>query len=876
MVNELKYWVWRLPIAGLALSCLLSGCLDNMLNLPAPVRVQWDCLNVSAQTQVSDEEVLLIRLIKNQDHQALIALLERYPNLLENNPNKMSALHVAAYFGNLPALKTILEKGGGHIDSGTCQGNSPLHFAAFSLQTQAVTFLLAQGANPQVANTAGDTPLHFVSGVPVEWLYLSTQTEFPLSLIAMPEKLRAELLPVRTSYADLKQAQKQIIDTLLQAGVPVDIKNKQGQTPLFYAAMSKDVEAFRQLNLADGYILAKDQSNQSLLHQLALGPLPLETLLKLPKDPRKWSDAAIYQAKSDREKPLLTLIQAMIQLGVPFDTGDRQGLRPLHMAARTGQESILALLLQAGANTNAPEDGADPLALASAVGDLAAVQSLVKAGARLNFFLKDSHALAEAARYGHESVVDYLLQQGYRIELSGVSALTAAVTANQENMVKLLLRSGAQINYQSPLAAAFQQKNLGLVQLLLDAGADPQGLDLNGNAAWAAISNDNPPFGLPSIDHSFFDEEKPSLDAVAFFRQLPVKPVLRSQNVQGETLLHTWLKANQAVSLLEAAGPVSDTVNLPNREGNTVLQEAVKAQKLTWVKALLAQGADLNWANNQGETALDLAIAGGDAEILDYVAGLPGQNLTFRQHSSAYLQALANGHLTSIEKLTQQADWDSLYHDKTGKSLWGYFFEKQSGRLYNNTLALLNLLLKAGLNPNQALDPEAGTPLHFLSKNADVEGVKRVLAKGADPNLNMPHNPDNNLRETPLHIAVNSNAQAVIDELLRAKADPRIHNGEGKTALHLCVQAGQAETLQKFLAEGWKLDIADWQDRGLLWQALEADQTTLLPTLLAKIPQARMLKDLNQNPKISTASLALLNQQPALKAFLETSQRPPL
>lgn len=876
MVKGLKYLLERLSFTGLALTCLLSGCLDNMLNLPAPVRVQWDCLNISTPTQVSDEEILLIRLIKNQDHQSLSALLERYPNLLENNPNKMSALHVAAYFGNLPALKTILAQGGDHIDSGTCQGNSPLHFAAFSLQTQVVAFLLAQGANPQVANTAGDTPLHFVSGVPVEWLYLSTQTEFPLSLIAMPEKLRAELLPVRTSYADLKQAQKQIIDTLLQAGVPVDIKNEQGQTPLFYAAMSKDIEAFRQLNLADGYILVKDQLDQSLLHQLALGPLPLETLLKLPKDPRKWSDAAIYQAKSDREKPLLTLIQEMIQLGVPFDTGDRQGLRPLHMAARTGQESILALLLQAGANTNAPEDRADPLALASAGGDLAAVQSLVKAGARLNFFLKDSHALAEAARHGHEDVVDYLLKQGYRIELSGVSALTAAITGNQENTVKMLLRSGAQLNYQAPLAAAFQQKNLGLVQLLLDAGADPQSLDLNGNTAWAAISKENPLFGLPSIDPHFFGQEKPPLNTAAFFRQLPIKPDLLTQNAGGETLLHQWLKANHAISLLESAGNLGNSVNLPNNQGNTPLQAAVVVNNLAWAKAFLAQGADPNWKNIRSETALDLAIANGANDLIVHLAGLPGQTLAFRQHSSAYLQALANGHLTSIEKLTQQADWDPQYQDKTGKSLWGYFFEKQSGRLYNNTLALLNLLLKAGLNPNQALDPVEGTPLHWLSKNADEEGVKRVLAKGADPNLNMPHNPDNNLRETPLHIAVNSNAQGVIDELLRAKADPRIHNGDGKTALHLCVRAGQAETLQKFLAQGWKLDVADWQDRGLLWQALEADQTTLLPTLLAQIPLARLRKDLNLNPKISSTALDFLSKVPDLKAFLDTSQRPPL
>jgi ankyrin repeat protein len=876
---KLKYPSWRCILVSWALPTLLSGCgLNQLLNTPAPLQMELTCLNQAINTEsdrISEQELQLIRLIKNQDHLALATLLQQNPNLLENNPTQISPLHIAAYFGNLPALKSILEKGA-KIDNANCRGNTPLHFAAFALQAEAVAYLLAQGANPKAANQTGDTPLHFASGVPVEWLLLSMQSDVPLSLIALPDKLRSELRQSRPNYAEIKQEQRQIIAAFLQKGVPVDIKNNEERTPLFYAAMSKDIEAFRQLNLSDGYILFKDRSTgQSLIHQLALGPLPLDVWLNPPKDLSKFADASIYQSSEKREQPLISLIHEMIQLDLPFDEADNSGNRPLHFAAKTGQENILALLLRAGAKVNASNDKQDPLALACYIGDLPTIQRLVEAGAQLNLVLDKTHALANAAAQGHENVVRYLIERGYLIEFQGVSALNAAVAANQESMVKFLLQSGAQPNYisflQTPLQSAFAAKNLRMVQLLLDAGADPKGMDLSGNTAWAALEKNN-----SIIQEFLLGKDRPSLDTVSFFKQLPFKPNLSAQNAQGETLLHTWLKANQAVSLLNAAGPLSASINLPNSAGNTALQEAILKNNLDWVKALLAQKADLNWANLKGETALDLAIANGDKRIVPYLAGLPGQHWGFRLHRSAYLQALKNHHLVSVQELIKQSDWDPQYQDSTGKTIWGYFFDGQSRPMTDNALLLLPLLLEAGLPPNQLLGPLQVTPLYWMAENNLLNGAQELLAKGADPNFMIPHNQEKRVRGTSLHSAVQQASQALINSLLEAKANPQLQDGYGKTVLHHCVRKGQIETLQKSLDLGWSLAVLDWQGRGLLWEALNADQMALIPILLAQIPESQLLKDLSLVKDLSPAEIQLVEKQPALKNFLQTPGRSPL
>ncbi|MGE3725711.1 MAG: ankyrin repeat domain-containing protein [Candidatus Sericytochromatia bacterium] len=824
---------------------------------------------------ISLQEIELVKRLKNPDPSALDVYLQTNPTLLENLSGNFIPLHLAAYFGNVEIMKSLLKQGA-QIDRVNCDGNTALHFAAFALQTQSVDYLLANGANPKVANTSGDTPLHFVSGAPVEWLFGSMFSSKPLSLVILPESLRSELQlkpsSARSSLANFKQSQKQIITTFLSKGIPVDVKNLQGRTPLFYAAMSKEVDVFRQINLADGYILVKDNIGSNLLHQLALGPLPLEAMLNPPSEKKQWQDAATYHSTTEREQPLLNLIKQMIQLGVPFDEADQQNSRPIHAAAKTGQENILNLLLTAGAKVNAPEDQVDPLALASSIGDLTSVKLLVNAGAQLNLVLRNRHALAEAATYGQESVVNYLIDRGYQIEAGGISALTAAVEGNQEKMVKALLQRKAQINFvdisnRSPLIAAFQTRNVEMVKLLLASGANLREMDDMGNTPLYHLGKKNSP-GLPFFDFPSLEPQEKKIDALTFLKNLSLNLDFQHQNNEGNSLLHQWILDNQTVLITSSGALTRESVNLPNSQGNTALHLAVEQKNPELVKALIAQGADINLANTQGQTALDFAIRLGQIEIAHILASMPNQSLHFNRHVPAYLQALWNLQIASLEMLVKQPDWNPAYKDGQGKTILSYVLTHDRSNS-DNLYLLLKGLLDAGVSPNQLLSPVGQTPLAWLAKNRFSQAVQLFLDKGADPNLMTTQNDESATRGTPIHEAARNKDQEMCQNLLKYKANPSLHDGLGYTALHYFAQNGQLDLLKLAQEQGWQMDVSDWQGRGLMYWALENNKYSVLFWLLDKMPQTQILTDLDKTLKISLLQKDILEKNEFTKSYVQ-------
>ena len=116
-------------------------------------------------------------------------------------------LHIAAYHGQVEAIKVLLKEGADVNAKRDKDGRTPLHWAAWKGQVEAIKLLLKAGAKVNAKEKTGKTPLH---------------------------------------SAALK-GQVEAIKVLLKAGAKVNARDKDGDTPLHWAAWKGQVEAIKAL-----------------------------------------------------------------------------------------------------------------------------------------------------------------------------------------------------------------------------------------------------------------------------------------------------------------------------------------------------------------------------------------------------------------------------------------------------------------------------------------------------------------------------------------------------------------------------------------------------------------------------------------------------
>ncbi|KFX91129.1 hypothetical protein O988_07900 [Pseudogymnoascus sp. VKM F-3808] len=122
----------------------------------------------------------------------------------------------------------------------------------------------------------------------------------------------------------------------------------------------------------------------------------------------------------------------------------------LQLAAKKGNEQLLRLLLQAGANVNSGGGGydGDALQMAASNGNEQVVQLLLDAGANAESEATDysRSGLQVAANYGHEQVIQLLLDAGADVNSTGGhygSALEGAVQHGHSDISQRLRPHGA-------------------------------------------------------------------------------------------------------------------------------------------------------------------------------------------------------------------------------------------------------------------------------------------------------------------------------------------------------------------------------------------------------------------------------------------------
>ena len=332
-------------------------------------------------------------------------------------------------------------------------------------------------------------------------------------------------------------------------------------------------------------------------------------------------------------------------------------------------------------------------------------------------------------------------------DLREQTPLICAIDNNWITGVKILIEAGVDVNQSAshesnPLLSAVAVNNIDIVEILLDNGADPY---------------NNMCLGIPLHD-SIRDG-----------------------------------KIHIAQTLVQRGA----NVNNQNESGYTTLMVASHMNNLSFVKTLIAAGADPNIAGTKyQETALVMAARNGHLDIFEYLLPLTTDE---KQREYAY-QELSQGLLfrkRCNDRLIQSLAYSASINDTQElEQLIAYGFDvnkfNQQGKnalhiasSFGN-VDIVNLLIEAGSDLD--LLSESGDSAVQIATRDNQENVLTSLIK-AGANLAIEDG-------TLLIIAAARNCIEVAQVLIDFGIDINAKDGDGNTALEIARRCGNVEMVE--------------------------------------------------------------------------------
>ncbi|XP_038056878.1 transient receptor potential cation channel subfamily A member 1-like isoform X2 [Patiria miniata] len=291
-------------------------------------------------------------------------------------------LHLAASQGSLPIVKLLLSPPGSEKTLTMCDVEmmTPLHRAAMFDHVDVVDFLIAQGADMDVVDKHGCSPLlRAVSRGSFRSVSLLNEHGADCSLRDCQNRnvLHLAVLSGKNITTYGLTCTKSNMQVLLN-----DMDNR-GCTPIHYATRDGNIKSLQRLIELGATVNLKDCQKQSPLH---------------------------FAAKYGRFNSCKRLLDSSIGPNIINDI-DGKGMTALHIAALNGHAKVIQLLLLRGALLHRDYEGRTPLHLAAMAGYLDCMKTLLTTHSYLLDQADDNRdtALLLAAKEGKPASVDFLL-----------------------------------------------------------------------------------------------------------------------------------------------------------------------------------------------------------------------------------------------------------------------------------------------------------------------------------------------------------------------------------------------------------------------------------------------------------------------------------
>jgi ankyrin repeat protein len=530
------------------------------------------------------------------------------------------------------------------------------------------------------------------------------------------------------------------------------------------------------------------------------------------------SASAVADAAMHGDRPA---VRALLQQGRDVNAAQGDGMTALHWAAMKNDAELAQMLVYAGANVKATTRlGANtPLVIAARNGSAPVVQVLLAAGADARTpTTTGTTPLMLAAASGSVEAVKALLAAGAEVDAREQSmqqsALMFAAAFTRVDVMKALIAAGADVKattkvvnlsaLTSPEEEFFRQQQGGQPATPPAAGARPATPEPNASATppAAAPGTAAPPTAANAAAGGGGGRRGPAQGKAGVDRQFRYNELVGWQGGLTPLLFAVRQGSMEAVDVLLAAGADVNQVSAGDKSSPLVL--AVANGHFDIAMHLLAKGADPNLAAENGATPLY-----GVLNVQWAPKALYPQPRAYLQQKTSYMQML-----TAL--LDQGADPDARLRFKVWYS--GYNFDLSG------------------------VDEIGATAFWRAAYAADIEAMKLLVARGADPNIpttkpagrprvgdagvraggdtsGMPALPVGGPGVTPLQaaagvgygegFAANSHRYAPTGMLAAVKylveelgADVNAADHEGNTALHQAAARGDVAMIEYLVSKG--------------------------------------------------------------------------